>query len=209
MRTLTSTAASARSLTYLIASLSAGGVRQALSRLEAAADTAMAAGGTEATTQTIELVTGAAFQRYDRDQHHDVVSAFVKLLRGSHPEARINLAQATVAIATAPNSPTIVHGIDQALADVRRGRIGEVPVHLCDAHCPGAKDLGPGQRYLYPHDAVLERTIGQRLSAVRSLAVPQESKPCPVPLLTRLSSPGTTSPSRTARPPRLCRGVPG
>ncbi|MFE6939637.1 hypothetical protein [Streptomyces chartreusis] len=65
-------ATSAQSLrcSRLIANQSAGDVRQALSRLETAAAAAMAAGETEVTARTIELVTGAALQRYDRDQHY-------------------------------------------------------------------------------------------------------------------------------------------
>lgn len=68
------------------------------------------------------------------------------------PEARINLAQATIAIATAPKSNAAYRGIDAALADVRSGLTGEVPRHLRDSHYPGAKALGHGEAYLYPHD---------------------------------------------------------
>ena len=68
------------------------------------------------------------------------------------PEARITLAHAVVAVATAPKSNAVVVAIDAALADVRSGRIGEVPTHLRDAHYPGARTLGHGQGYLYAHD---------------------------------------------------------
>ena len=148
--------------------------------------------------------------RYDRagDQHYDVVSAFIKSMRGSDPdatlhylarmiaagedpryiarriavhaaedvgladpavlatavaaqqavaligmpEARLVLAQAALAVATAPKSNAVTVGIDRALADVRAGRGGPVPAHLRDAHYPGAQALGHGAGYLYPHD---------------------------------------------------------
>ncbi|MFM9478566.1 MULTISPECIES: replication-associated recombination protein A [Streptomyces] len=241
-----------------IADLSSGDVRQALNRLETAVATAQAAGKSTINREVLEQITGSVLQRYDRDQHYDVISAFIKSPRGSDPdaalhwlarmleagedprfiarrlivhasedvgmadpsvlsiavaaaqavqligmpEARINLAQATVAIATAPKSPAIIRGIDQALGDVRRGRTGEVPVHLRDAHYPGAKALGHGQGYLYPHDFEhgvvtqqylpdralgtqyyvptsngFEQTISQRLSAIRSLTATQENRP--------------------------------
>ncbi|KUG56150.1 hypothetical protein AVL60_04745 [Kocuria palustris] len=38
------------------------------------------------------------------------------------------------------------------MRDVRQGRTGAVPAHLRDAHYPGAKALGHGAGYLYPHD---------------------------------------------------------
>lgn len=194
----------------MIARLASGDTRQALNRLETAAETTLAAGGTEITAQIVEQIAGSAVQRYDRDgdQHYDIISAFIKSMRGSDPdgalhwlarmieagedpryiarrlvvhasedvgmadpnvlgvcvaaaqavqligmpEARINLAQATIAIATAPKSPAAYRGIDKALEDVRRGRTGTVPMHLRDAHYPGAASLGHGEGYLYPHD---------------------------------------------------------
>ncbi|MFC7849331.1 replication-associated recombination protein A [Arthrobacter sp. NPDC057388] len=200
----------ADSALQIIAELSSGDVRQALNRLETAVATAHAAGKSVIDREVLEQVTGSALQRYDRDgdQHYDIVSAFIKSMRGSDPdaalhwlarmieagedprfiarrlvihasedvgmadpsvlsiavaaaqavqligmpEARLNLAQAVVAIATAPKSPAIIRGIDRALDDVRRGRTGNVPVHLRDAHYPGAKALGHGEGYLYPHD---------------------------------------------------------
>jgi putative ATPase len=69
------------------------------------------------------------------------------------PEARLNLAQATIALAVAPKSNAVIVGIDAALADVRDGKIGQVPPHLRDAHYGGAGDLGHGQGYVYSHDA--------------------------------------------------------
>ena len=148
--------------------------------------------------------------RYDRDgdQHYDVISAFIKSMRGSDvdaalhylarmiaagedprfiarrlivhasedvgmadptalqtavaaahavefvglPEARINLAQAVIHIALAPKSNAVIRAIGAAEADVRAGLIGGVPAHLRDAHYPGAKRLGHGDGYVYPHD---------------------------------------------------------
>lgn len=69
------------------------------------------------------------------------------------PEARIILAQAVVAVATAPKSNAAYKAIDQAIADVRAGKIGAVPPHLRDGHYAGAKQLGHGVGYIYAHDA--------------------------------------------------------
>ena len=68
------------------------------------------------------------------------------------PEARLLLAQAVVAVATAPKSNATYLAIDRAIADVRAGRGGAVPEHLRDAHYGGAKTLGHGDGYLYAHD---------------------------------------------------------
>jgi putative ATPase len=69
------------------------------------------------------------------------------------PEARINLAQATIHLALAPKSNAVVRAIDAAQADVRAGLAGAVPPALRDSHYPGAKKLGAGERYVYPPDA--------------------------------------------------------
>ena len=68
------------------------------------------------------------------------------------PEARLLLAQAVVAVATAPKSNATYLAIDRAIADVRAGRGGAVPEHLRDAHYAGAKSLGHGDGYLYAHE---------------------------------------------------------
>ena len=67
------------------------------------------------------------------------------------PEARIPLAEATIYIATAPKSNAVISAIDTAIADVKAGRFGVVPLHLRDAHYPGAKRMGHGKGYRYPH----------------------------------------------------------
>jgi len=69
------------------------------------------------------------------------------------PEGRLNLAQATIALALAPKSNAVIKAIDAASADVRAGKIGPVPSHLRDAHYGGSKKLGHGQGYRYSHDA--------------------------------------------------------
>ncbi|MGL5824107.1 MAG: replication-associated recombination protein A [Nocardioides sp.] len=69
------------------------------------------------------------------------------------PEARLNLAQATIALAVAPKSNAVIKAIDAASVDVRAGKIGPVPPHLRDAHYTGAKKLGHGAAYAYSHDA--------------------------------------------------------
>lgn len=202
-----------------IARLASGDTRQGLGRLEVCAQTAQAAGSTEITLETVAQVTGRATRHYDKDgdQHYDVVSAWIKSMRGSDPqaalhwlarmidagedprfiarrlvvhasedvgmadpsvlpicvaaaqavqliglpEARINLAHATIAVATAPKSNGVIAGINDSLTAVQAGRTGPVPLHLRDAHYPGAKALGHGQGYLYPHDfphAVVSQT---------------------------------------------------
>ena len=68
------------------------------------------------------------------------------------PEARINLAQAVIALAVAPKSNAVILAIDAAIADVRRGLAGPVPPHLRDAHYAGAARLEHGKGYRYAHD---------------------------------------------------------
>ncbi|WP_017178675.1 replication-associated recombination protein A [Actinomyces timonensis] len=68
------------------------------------------------------------------------------------PEARIILAEAALAVATAPKSNAVITAIDAAIADVRAGKGGAVPAHLRDAHYAGASGLGHGEGYRYPHD---------------------------------------------------------
>ncbi len=190
--------------------LAGGDARRSLTYLEAAAGAATSTGRNVIDLATAETAVDTAAVRYDRqgDQHYDVVSAFIKSIRGSDadaalhylarmveagedprfiarrlvisasedigladptalttavaaaqavqligmPEARLNLAQATVALALAPKSNAVYVAIYEAQADVRAGKIGPVPPHLRDAHYRGAKDLGHGTSYTYPHD---------------------------------------------------------
>ncbi len=195
--------------------LSSGDARRALTALEAAAGTVLAAAGGAPTVgpgasarradgrpavdlATLEKAVDTAAVRYDRDgdQHYDVVSAFIKSIRGSDadaavhylarmleagedprfiarrlvvhaseviglPEARINLAQATIHLALAPKSNAVVRAIDAAQADVRDGLAGSVPPALRDSHYPGAAKLGAGARYVYPPDTT-EGVVAQQ-----------------------------------------------
>jgi putative ATPase len=68
------------------------------------------------------------------------------------PEARINLAQATIHLALAPKSNAVIKAISAAAADIQAGLTGPVPAHLRDAHYRGAARVGHGQGYEYPHD---------------------------------------------------------
>lgn len=68
------------------------------------------------------------------------------------PEARIPLAEAVIMLCTAPKSNSAIVAIDEALADVRAGKIGEIPQNLRDSHYKGAQKLGHGAGYKYPHD---------------------------------------------------------
>ncbi len=190
--------------------LAGGDARRALGYLEAAAGAAASTGLDTIDLATAETAVDQAAVRYDRqgDQHYDVISAFIKSIRGSDvdaslhylarmieagedprfiarrlvvhasedigladptalqaavaaaqavqligmPEARINLAQATIHLAAAPKSNAVIMAIDGAISDVKAGKIGQVPPHLRDAHYGGAKDLGHGKGYAYPHD---------------------------------------------------------
>jgi len=190
--------------------LAGGDARRSLTYLEAAAGAAVAQGLDRVDLATAETAVDRAAVRYDRqgDQHYDVVSAFIKSVRGSDadaalhylarmieagedprfiarrlmilasedigladptalttavaaaqtvqligmPEAQLTLAHATIALAVAPKSNAVTTAIGAALADVRAGRIGQVPAHLRDAHYSGAKKIGHGATYKYSHD---------------------------------------------------------
>ncbi len=67
------------------------------------------------------------------------------------PEARIPLAEAVIFLATCPKSNSAICAIDDAMADLRHGKSGEIPAHLKDTHYSGAKKLGRGLTYQYPH----------------------------------------------------------
>ncbi|GGM72503.1 ATPase [Longimycelium tulufanense] len=72
--------------------LAAGDARRALTALEAAADAAISQQGTEIDLATVESTVDKAAVRYDRagDQHYDVVSAFIKSIRGSDVDAALH-----------------------------------------------------------------------------------------------------------------------
>ena len=203
--------------------LASGDARRALTALEAAASLAEPVAGesddsddashdaAEITADHVASAVDRALLRYDRqgDEHYDVISAFIKSIRGSDvdaslhylarmveagedprfiarrlvisasedigladpqalviavaaadavafigmPEGRIPLAEATAYLATTAKSNAAYLAIDKAIADVRAGGFGRVPPHLRDAHYPGAKRLGHGKGYRYPHDS--------------------------------------------------------
>ncbi len=67
------------------------------------------------------------------------------------PEARIPLAQATIYVANAPKSNASYTAIEAAMRDVAEEETQGVPQHLRDGNYPGAKKLGRGEGYIYPH----------------------------------------------------------
>ena len=67
------------------------------------------------------------------------------------PEARIPLAEAVILLATAPKSNSVINAIDAAISDVENTECCDIPADLRDAHYSGAKKLGHGTGYKYPH----------------------------------------------------------
>jgi putative ATPase len=68
------------------------------------------------------------------------------------PECALNLAQTAAYLALAPKSNASTRAIAKANAHVREHGAAEPPPYLQDAHYPGAKELGRGEGYRYPHD---------------------------------------------------------
>jgi putative ATPase len=68
------------------------------------------------------------------------------------PEAQIILAQAASYVACAPKSNSSINAIEKAMQSVKNEPIGQIPPYLKDAHYSGAKELGRGLTYKYPHD---------------------------------------------------------
>ena len=195
-------------LVSLIARRAGRDARKALNILELAFQTARA----EDATLREEHVEDAARKRplvYDKggDAHYDFISAFIKSMRGSDPdasvyylaamleggedprfiarrmivlasedignadpralevavaaahavehvglpEARLNLSQAAIYLARAPKSNASYVAIKEATRDVREHGHLRPPDELRDAHYYGAKKLGRGQDYIYPH----------------------------------------------------------
>jgi len=192
----------------LLVDRSAGDGRHALTSLEVAAALSVGRGDDRVSMDDAEAALGTKALRYGRDEHFDVISAFIKSIRGSDvdaglywlarmldagedarfiarrlvilasedvgmadpislvvadaaaravefvglPEARLNLAQAVVHLATAPKSNRVTVALGRAGVDARTSGVGEVPMHLRDAHYRGAAQLGHGDGYRYPHD---------------------------------------------------------
>ena len=72
--------------------IAGGDARRALTALEAGAGAVLAVGGSELDVATLETAVDRAALRYDRDgdQHYDVISAFIKSLRGSDVDASLH-----------------------------------------------------------------------------------------------------------------------
>ncbi|MDX6605553.1 MAG: putative ATPase [Solirubrobacterales bacterium] len=78
------------------------------------------------------------------------------------PECVLNLGQAAAYLALAPKSNASTRAISKATAHVREHGAAEPPPYLQDAHYPGAKQLGRGEGYRYPHneaDAVTDQPL--------------------------------------------------
>lgn len=67
------------------------------------------------------------------------------------PEARLPLAEAVILLATWPKSNTAYEGIAGALADIRAGKVGDIPRHLQNVHADSA-GMEREQGYQYPHN---------------------------------------------------------
>jgi putative ATPase len=80
------------------------------------------------------------------------VAAFQALEFVGLPEARLNLAEATVYLALAPKSNSALTGLEAAGQELRAQRPGRVPSHLQSASFAGERALGIGVGYVYPHD---------------------------------------------------------
>lgn len=79
------------------------------------------------------------------------------------PEARIPLADAVIELCLSPKSNSGIAAIDAALADVKADHNGSIPANLKDAHYQGAKALGHGVGYQYPHDFKSDFVVQQYL----------------------------------------------
>jgi putative ATPase len=78
------------------------------------------------------------------------------------PECALNLSQAAVYLALAPKSNASCTAIARARRDVREQGALPPPPYLQDAHYPGAKQLGRGVGYEYPHN-LRDGVSGQKL----------------------------------------------
>ena len=71
----------------LLADRSAGDARQALTSLEVASAIALGRGEKKVTLEDVEASLGAKAIRYGKDEHYDIISAFIKSIRGSDPDS--------------------------------------------------------------------------------------------------------------------------
>jgi putative ATPase len=81
-----------------------------------------------------------------------VMAAIEAVERLGLPEARIPLSVVTIELCLSAKSNSAYKALDRAISDVKSGKVGEIPNHLKDAHYEGAKVLGHGKGYKYPHD---------------------------------------------------------
>lgn len=81
------------------------------------------------------------------------VSAVTAAEKLGFPEARIPLSHAVVDLCLSPKSNSSYQALDAALADIREGKVGDIPDHLRDNHYHGADKLSRGVDYHYPHDS--------------------------------------------------------
>ena len=79
-------------------------------------------------------------------------SAFTAVEFVGMPEARIILAQLVTYLATAPKNNASYMAIERATEDIKTQKTEQVPQHLRSTAYAGAKDLGHGKGYIYPHD---------------------------------------------------------
>jgi putative ATPase len=82
---------------------------------------------------------------------NNVLAAIISSERLGLPEARIPLSVAVVEMCLSSKSNSAYKALDQAISDIRNGRVGDIPKHLRDAHYAGAQALGH-VGYKYPHD---------------------------------------------------------
>ncbi len=188
-----------------IAIASEGDARRALNYLELVS---MVAGSEMIDEKIVDSILSHTFH-YDRtgDEHYDMISAFIKSIRGSDPDASMYwmvrilesgedpryilrrvlihsaedigladpmalvvassaltafemvgrpegdliMAEAVLYLATAPKSNTVYRALKKAREVVKKYPREEVPEHLKDSHYSGAKKLGHGKGYIYPH----------------------------------------------------------
>lgn len=81
-----------------------------------------------------------------------ILTAIQTVERLGLPEGRIPLAVVTVELCLSPKSNTAYKALDKAIQIVQNERSFDIPNHLKDAHYSGAKKLGNGVTYQYPHD---------------------------------------------------------
>jgi putative ATPase len=98
----------------------------------------------------------------DRQALPLAVAAFDALDKVGLPEARYALVHAALALAVAPKSNSVARALAAGDELVRRAGNAEVPPHLRDAHYRGARQLGHGAGYDYPHDDPSGFAAGQR-----------------------------------------------